>query len=147
MGHWVAQSVRRPTLDFGSGHDLQGHEIEPHIKLFAGHGACLRFSLPLPLPLPRSCSLSISLSLSQKKKKLKGMGIIKENYKDYFSALSLVTGLSQTGTTLKWQDAFNLSNQIITPISPSHLLLTGQRLPLTQPNQNLEGKGAQGGSR
>ena len=28
-GAWVAQSVKQPTLDFGSGHDLTVHEIEP----------------------------------------------------------------------------------------------------------------------
>ena len=31
----MAQSVKRPTLDFSSGHDLTVHEIEPHIWLFA----------------------------------------------------------------------------------------------------------------
>ena len=29
----VAQSVKRPTLDFGSGHDLTGCEFKPHISL------------------------------------------------------------------------------------------------------------------
>ena len=28
-GTWVAQSVKHPTLDFGSGHDLRVHETEP----------------------------------------------------------------------------------------------------------------------
>ena len=28
---WVAQSVKHETLDFGSGHDLTVHEMEPHI--------------------------------------------------------------------------------------------------------------------
>ena len=28
-GTWMAQSVKCLTLDFGSGHDLRGHEIEP----------------------------------------------------------------------------------------------------------------------
>ena len=27
----MAQSVKHPTLDFGSGHDLTVHEFEPHI--------------------------------------------------------------------------------------------------------------------
>ena len=40
-GTWVAQSVKCPTLDFPSGHDLH-----------TGHGACNIHSLPLPLPLP-----------------------------------------------------------------------------------------------
>ena len=30
-GRLVAQSVKGPTLDFGSGHDL-GPEIEPHVS-------------------------------------------------------------------------------------------------------------------
>ena len=34
-GAWVAQSVKRPTLDFGSGHDLVVHEFEPHVGLWA----------------------------------------------------------------------------------------------------------------
>ena len=54
----VAQLGKQPTLDFSSDHVLsvvpwsQGCEIEPHIRLCAGHGACLRFSLLLPLPPP-----------------------------------------------------------------------------------------------
>ena len=32
-GAWEAQSVKRPTLDFGSGHDLMVCEFEPHIRL------------------------------------------------------------------------------------------------------------------
>ena len=35
-GVWVAQSVKRPTLDFGSGHDLTVCESEPHVWLCAG---------------------------------------------------------------------------------------------------------------
>ena len=32
-GVWVAQSVKLPTPDLGSGHDLTVHEIEPHLAL------------------------------------------------------------------------------------------------------------------
>ena len=32
-GTWVAQSVRHPTIDFSSGHDLTVCEMEPHIRL------------------------------------------------------------------------------------------------------------------
>ena len=35
-GTWVAQSVKRPLLDFGSGHDLMVQESEPRIGLFTG---------------------------------------------------------------------------------------------------------------
>ena len=34
-GAWVAQSVKRPTFDFGSGHGLTVRELEPHIGLCA----------------------------------------------------------------------------------------------------------------
>ena len=32
-GAWVVQSVKRPTLDFGSGHDFIAHEIKPCVGL------------------------------------------------------------------------------------------------------------------
>ena len=32
-GIWVARSVKNPTLDFSSDHDLTVHEIEPHVGL------------------------------------------------------------------------------------------------------------------
>ena len=35
-GAWVAQSVKRPALDFSSGHDLAVHEIKPHVRLCTG---------------------------------------------------------------------------------------------------------------
>ena len=35
QGTWVAQLVMRPTLDFGSGHDLTVHGIEPCVRLCA----------------------------------------------------------------------------------------------------------------
>ena len=56
----MAQPVKRPTLDFGSGHDLRVIKIEPRVQLCTGHGACLGFS---PSPFPSHLSLSLSLSL------------------------------------------------------------------------------------
>ena len=47
-GTWVAQPVKRQTLDFGSGHDLR-REIEAHIGLRADRGACMRFFPSLSL--------------------------------------------------------------------------------------------------
>ena len=41
----MAQSVKRPTLGFGSRHGLVVHEIEPHVRLCAEAGACLGLSL------------------------------------------------------------------------------------------------------
>ena len=35
QGARVAQSVKHPTLDFGSDHDLMVHGIEPHMGLCA----------------------------------------------------------------------------------------------------------------
>ena len=49
-GTWVAQSVKCLTLGFGSGHDLMGQEIKPHIKLPAQQGVCLIFSPSAPPP-------------------------------------------------------------------------------------------------
>ena len=34
-GTWMAQSVERPTLNFGSSHDLIVHGFEPHVTLCA----------------------------------------------------------------------------------------------------------------
>lgn len=31
----MAQSVNHPAINFGSGHDLMVHKIEPHIRLSA----------------------------------------------------------------------------------------------------------------
>ena len=44
----MAQLVGRPTLDFGSGHDLVIHEFEPHLGLCADSSeprACFGFSV------------------------------------------------------------------------------------------------------
>jgi len=54
-GTWVAQSVKHPTLDFSSGHDLRVMRSSPA-------GACLRFSLSLCCPPPTGL-----LKLSKKK--------------------------------------------------------------------------------
>ena len=57
----MAQSVKRPTLDFGSGHDLTVGEFKPHIGLCVdgvGPGG-ESFSLPLSLPLQSSLSLPL----------------------------------------------------------------------------------------
>ena len=48
----MAQSVKHLTLDFGSSHDLRGHEIEPRVGLHSQQGLrILSFPLLLPLPL------------------------------------------------------------------------------------------------
>ena len=61
-GHLGVQSVKRLTLDFGSGHDLTVHGFEPLIGLCAGSAEPAWDSLCLPLswPLPRSHAVSLS---------------------------------------------------------------------------------------
>ena len=65
----MAQSFKRQTLDFGSGHDLRVHEFESHVGLYADSAlpAWDSLSLFLCLPLPHLLSLSVSLSLSLSK--------------------------------------------------------------------------------
>ena len=70
-GTWVARSVKRPTLDFGSGHDLTLHELEPLIRLvrlwadsveptWDSPFPCLSPSLSRRPSPARACSLSVS---------------------------------------------------------------------------------------
>jgi len=53
----VAQWVKCPTCDFGSGHDLRVFKIKSCIGLRAGCEACLRVSLSLSPPFSLSPSL------------------------------------------------------------------------------------------
>ena len=70
----MAQLVKRPTLDFRSGHDLMVHGIEPNARLGADSteppwdSLSPSLSAP-PLSLPCLCThaLALSLSLSQNK--------------------------------------------------------------------------------
>ena len=50
-GAWVAQSVKLPTLDFDSGHDLMVHEIESRVRLHADSTEAAWDSLPFSLSL------------------------------------------------------------------------------------------------
>ena len=63
-GAWVAQSVKHPTLDFGSSHNLLVREIKPCV------GLCTDSTEPawdsVSLSAPPLLVLSLSLSLSQK---------------------------------------------------------------------------------
>ena len=62
----MAQSVKCPTLDFSSGHDLTVCEFEPHMGLCADRvePAWNSPSLSAPTWLTLSLSLSLSFSLS-----------------------------------------------------------------------------------
>ena len=68
----MARSVKSPTLDFGSGHDLTVREFEPHVGLGADstEPASDSLCLPLSLPLSRLCSLSLSQNKLKKKKNM-----------------------------------------------------------------------------
>ena len=61
---WVAQMVKCPTLNFGSGHDVLVYEIQPHHVLCADSAEPARGSLSLSLPL--SCGLFLSLKINNK---------------------------------------------------------------------------------
>jgi len=65
MGAWVAQSVKCPTLDFRSGHDLRVVRSSPVSGSTLGHRACSRFSLAHSPSIP---SPLLSLPLKKKKK-------------------------------------------------------------------------------
>ena len=59
-GIWVAQLVKRPTLDFSAGHDLTVREFEACIGPYAENTEPAWDSLPLSLPLPCSHLLALS---------------------------------------------------------------------------------------
>ena len=73
----MAQSVKHPTLDLGSGHDLTVCEFEPHVGLcadntepvsdFVSPSLCLSLSLSLLSP-------SLSKYINLKKLKKRGGG-------------------------------------------------------------------------
>ena len=49
QGRLGAQSVKRPTLDLRSGHDLTVREFEPHVRLCADSAEPAWDCLPLSL--------------------------------------------------------------------------------------------------
>ena len=59
-GTWVAQSVKQPTLGFGSGHDLTVCECGPSIGF-----AAVSVGSSVPLSLCPSPVFSLSSSLSK----------------------------------------------------------------------------------
>ena len=67
-GTWVTQLVKRLTLGFSSGHDLRVPELEPCVRLHAGHLLGI-LSLPPSLSLPvQTLSLKINKFLKNAKK-------------------------------------------------------------------------------
>ena len=76
-GTWLVQSVRCPTLDFGSGHGLKVMRLNPMSWLCTGLGARLRFSL--------SFSSSLLLhSLSKTSKQHKPLQKLEEQGQFYY---------------------------------------------------------------
>ena len=63
--------VKRPSLDFGSGHDLTVHEFEPCVRLCADRVETAWDSVSLALCSSPAFSLSLSLSLKINKNRLK----------------------------------------------------------------------------
>ena len=61
-GMCVAQSVKHPTLGFGSGDDLMVRGIKPHVRPHADSAEPAWDSLPLPLSLCPFPALSVSLN-------------------------------------------------------------------------------------
>ena len=71
QGH-LGGSVRHPTLDFSSGHDLTVLELEPHVGLCTVSARSLLRILSPSLSVPTSLMLSLSFSLKiNKLKKIK----------------------------------------------------------------------------
>ena len=66
-GAWRAQSVKHPTLDFGSGHDLRVNGIDPCVRLCTDsmEPAWDSLSLLSLYPTPAH-TYFLSLSISQK---------------------------------------------------------------------------------
>ena len=67
-GACVLQPVKHPTPDFGSGHDLMVHEIEPCVRLRTGSMEPAWASLSLFLCCSPTCALSLSLIINKFKK-------------------------------------------------------------------------------
>ena len=59
---WVAELVKRRTLDFGSGHDLMVSQMEPRVGVCADSAELAWDSLSPSLSAPPpACALSLSL--------------------------------------------------------------------------------------
>ena len=58
---WVAPLVKRPTIDFGPGHDLMTSEFEPPVGLWANSAESAWDSLSPSLSAPPSLTLSLCL--------------------------------------------------------------------------------------
>ena len=67
-GAWAALSVKHPTLELGSGHDLRVLGSSPTLgSTFSMEPA---WDSPHPLPLPTTCALKLKKKKKKKKKHL-----------------------------------------------------------------------------
>ena len=64
-GTWVAQSVKHPTFDFSSGHDLTVCGFESHVRVCTDSFEPTWDSLSAPPPRVRTHTLCLCLSLSK----------------------------------------------------------------------------------
>ena len=62
--------MKRPTLDFGSGHDLAVHEIEPHVGLCADSAEPALDALAPSLSAPPLLVRTLALKMKTSKKKI-----------------------------------------------------------------------------
>ena len=60
----MAQSLKHPTLNFGSGHDLMVYKFKPLIGLCTDSVEPALDSLSPSLPAPPLCACSLARSLS-----------------------------------------------------------------------------------
>ena len=70
-GSWVAQSVKRPTLGFNSGHDLTDPEFKPCIRRHAGTVQPAWDSNSLSIPFLLCSCIALSQNKERKEKKRK----------------------------------------------------------------------------
>ena len=66
----MAQSVKHPTLDFGSGHDLAVHGFKPHVRLCTDSTEHAWDSLPPSLSALPLLTISVSKINKPKKNKV-----------------------------------------------------------------------------
>ena len=64
-GAWVAQSVKCPTLDFSSGHNLMVHEFEPHVGFHADGVEPAWDSVSPSLSAPPLLALNLFLKINK----------------------------------------------------------------------------------
>ena len=88
----MARSVKRPTLDFGSGGDLTVHEVEPHLGLCADKTEPAWDSLPPSASAPPPLVLFV-FSLPLKNKQINFKKILKKKRKEILAPATMAETL------------------------------------------------------